>query len=606
MILNQGLCSVSAAVGRGTLDDMSVGARELEFLKILGAGGFGEVYLANLHGRDRFVRRVAVKLLLQEHKSEELLRRHRDEARLLGLLHHDHIVQVLELTEIEGRPAVVMEYVQGVDLAEILEAGEKFTARAALEVVRAVASALDAAWSSGSPVDGRPLRVIHRDIKPANVLLTASGSVKVLDFGIARGDFDRDGKTKSGMWGTPHFMAPEMWLGGEQSPGLDTYALGVTFLDLLTGGDNDRPPLEEGRYARHWDAKTGQLPEEIREFCLGMLRYNAEDRLTHRELVEGASRLLDGAVGESLAMLATRMVPVILAARVQSNEPLRLRRVTLDSPSLVSPPLEAHRSDSSNGIGWMVGMGGLAVAGLVSLLAVGLVGGMWWWQDQRAPAAPVAELTDPGTTPDPEKVGEVGPPGTAVAGTGGPGPAAGTLPGSPPGITVPNGAGTNGSPQPGTTPGGATGGSKPLPDSAPTPAPNGASGVGAQKSAGKAGSAGTSATTPTVVIEPEEPPKEPPPQAPPPPKEAPAAAPTARKVSFVGAKGWTVSMPGGPTFLSPAAVNLSPGLYRLTIAPPSLPEWKDKAPFGCTVEVYPSSVGSTQEVRLNDLTTSCR
>ncbi|HNC97768.1 MAG TPA: serine/threonine-protein kinase, partial [Myxococcota bacterium] len=162
---------------------MGAGTRELEFLKVLGAGGFGEVYLANLHGRDRFVRRVAVKLLLEEHKSEELLRRHRDEARLLGLLHHDHIVQVLELTEIEGRPAVVMEYVQGVDLAEILEAGEKFTQRAALEVVRAVASALDAAWSSGSPVDGRPLRVIHRDIKPANVLLTASGSVKVLDFG---------------------------------------------------------------------------------------------------------------------------------------------------------------------------------------------------------------------------------------------------------------------------------------------------------------------------------------------------------------------------------------------------------------------------------------
>ncbi|HNH50568.1 MAG TPA: serine/threonine-protein kinase, partial [Myxococcota bacterium] len=313
---------------------MGAGTRELEFLKVLGAGGFGEVYLANLHGRDRFVRRVAVKLLLQEHKSEELLRRHRDEARLLGLLHHDHIVQVLELTEIEGRPAVVMEYVQGVDLAEILEAGEKFTQRAALEVVRAVASALDAAWSSGSPVDGRPLRVIHRDIKPANVLLTASGSVKVLDFGIARGDFDRDGKTKSGMWGTPHFMAPEMWLGGEQSPGLDTYALGVTFLDLLTGGDSDRPPLEEGRYARHWDMKTGQLPEEVREFCLSMLRYNAEDRPTHRELVEGANRLLEGAVGESLAMLAARMVPVILAARVQSQEPLRLRRVTLDSPTL--------------------------------------------------------------------------------------------------------------------------------------------------------------------------------------------------------------------------------------------------------------------------------
>lgn len=601
MILNPVVLPVSAAVGRGTLCDMSAGARELEFLKILGAGGFGEVYLANLHGRDRFVRRVAVKLLLEEHKSEELLRRHRDEARLLGLLHHDHIVQVLELTEIEGRPAVVMEYVQGVDLAEILEVGEKFTTRAALEVVRAVASALDAAWSSGSPVDGRPLRVIHRDIKPANVLVTASGSVKVLDFGIARGDFDRDGKTKSGMWGTPHFMAPEMWLGGEQSPGLDTYALGVTFLDLLSGGDNDRPPLEEGRYARHWDMKTGQLPEEIREFCLGMLRYNAEDRLTHRELVDGASRLLDGAVGESLAMLAARMVPVILAARVQSNEPLRLRRVTLDGPSLAAQPLETQRAESTNGIGWMVGMGGLAVAGAVSVLAVGLVGGMWWWQDQRAPEAPVAVLTDPGARPEPEKAGDVGPPGTGAAGTDGPGVAAVTLPGSPTGSTVPNGAGANGSPQPGTTPGGATGSRTTPPGSAPTPTPNGASGANAQKSPGKDGSAGTSATTPTVVIEPVEPPKEPPPQAPPP-KEA----PTARKVSISGARGWTVSVPGGPSFASPGAVNLSPGLYRLTIAPPSFPEWEGKDSFVCTVEVYPSSVGSTQEVRLNDATASCR
>jgi eukaryotic-like serine/threonine-protein kinase len=581
---------------------MGAGTRELEFLKVLGAGGFGEVYLANLHGRDRFVRRVAVKLLLQEHKSEELLRRHRDEARLLGLLHHDHIVQVLELTEIEGRPAVVMEYVQGVDLAEILEAGEKFTQRAALEVVRAVASALDAAWSSSSPVDGRPLRVIHRDIKPANVLLTASGSVKVLDFGIARGDFDRDGKTKSGMWGTPHFMAPEMWLGGEQSPGLDTYALGVTFLDLLTGGDSDRPPLEEGRYARHWEMKTGQFPEEIRDFCLSMLRYNAEDRPTHRELVEGSNKLLEGAVGESLAMLAARMVPVILAGRVQSQEPLRLRRVTLDSPTLTPQPAEDHRTDSTNGIGWMVGMGGLAVAGSVSLLAVGLVGGMWWWQGQREPVASVVETTDPAPPPDPGK---------------GPG-AGGTDAGTTPGTTAPGG--TQGAPTvpppggsapstPGAPPGGTTASASGSPGGSP---PTAGAGSTPDKMAAKAGSTGTTTApgpaTPTVVVVPVEPPKEvvPPKEPEPAPKEVAPAAPSTRKVSFVGARGWKVAVPGGPTFPSPGVVNLSPGLYSLSISPPTLPEWKDKVPFTCSVEVYASSAGTTQEIRLNDATTSCR
>ncbi len=136
--------------------------RKIEFVEALGRGGFGAVYLANMRGRDNFAQRIAVKVLHEDlGENEDVVGRQRDEARLLGQLNHDHIVKVFDLLEIQGRPAVLMEYVPGVDASKLLQSGS-IPPRAVLEIVSATASALHAAHTTVSPFTGHPFILTRR------------------------------------------------------------------------------------------------------------------------------------------------------------------------------------------------------------------------------------------------------------------------------------------------------------------------------------------------------------------------------------------------------------------------------------------------------------
>lgn len=333
---------------------MEAATRQLEFVRVLGRGGFGTVYLARLHGRDHFVRPVAVKVLRDAGREPSLFARQRDEARLLGRLSHPGIVQVIDLAEVDGRPAVVMEYVEGVDLGTVARAeaaaGRPLAERAVIELVAGVAAALDAAWDSPSPVDGRPLRVIHRDIKPGNLLLTAHGAVKVLDFGIARAEVEREGTTGTAFYGTVAYMGPEFWRQEPIGPAYDLYALGVTALELATGRPPERPPAEAARYAEWLEGRLADLPDAtgpLAALLRAALRFTPAHRPSAAELHEWALQAADVAPGESLARLGRRVVPALLAAAGGSTalEPLP-ERVSLDpgpagDPPLPSPPAAA-------------------------------------------------------------------------------------------------------------------------------------------------------------------------------------------------------------------------------------------------------------------------
>ncbi|MEN9787840.1 MAG: hypothetical protein RLZZ299_3104 [Pseudomonadota bacterium] len=298
--------------------------RTLRFHALLGRGGFGAVYLATLHGAAGFRRRVAIKLLHAELETQEDLRaRQRDEARLLGLLHHPALVAVLELASVGRRPAVVMEYVEAVDLVTLAGAlpSRRIPLRALATLIAVVADVLDSAWRARDPDDGRALRVVHRDIKPSNLLLTADGQVKVLDFGIARFEAaDREGRTTRLVLGTPRYMAPESWDGGPPDHALDVYALGVTAWELWTGRGWQRSPdraHHERQIAEAAALHTG-LPPALDALFAAMVAWDPARRPSardvHTALVAWSSRAASSG-GDPLPTLAARHVPPLRAAR---------------------------------------------------------------------------------------------------------------------------------------------------------------------------------------------------------------------------------------------------------------------------------------------------
>ncbi len=337
----------------------------IDVREVLGVGGFGAVYLAKVLDDSGLDRTVAIKVLSGEMANlGDIAGRQRDEARLLALLNHPAIVKVYDLREIDGRPVVFMEYVDGVDCSVALKSvalkpvegkNQGLPARSVFEIVATVASALDAAWntvinvgdadpqqrpgarggSAARPVSGtRTLQVVHRDIKPANLLLGRYGGVKVLDFGVARSEAEsREGLTASMQFGTTRYMAPEQWLYGRAGRAVDIYALGVTLVELLTGGQLIRAPLQPERFAAHLDSVLSVLPsvdwdratrQALDDLVRGMFAFHEDERMVAADVQEQALALAERAPGEGLARFAPRVVPGLMAERAakMKDQPL--------------------------------------------------------------------------------------------------------------------------------------------------------------------------------------------------------------------------------------------------------------------------------------------
>ena len=189
--------------------------------KELGKGGFATVYRALQPALNRH---VAIKILHPEYvRDQRALRRFKREALAVARLNHPNIVTVFDYGEHEGRAYLVMEYIEGSTLKGRL--GKPVTYAAALELVTAVASALDYAHSKA---------LVHRDIKPANILFTQEGRIVLSDFGIVRLADDKSSLTR-GVIGTPYYMSPEQALGREVDGRSDLYSLGIVLFEMFTG-----------------------------------------------------------------------------------------------------------------------------------------------------------------------------------------------------------------------------------------------------------------------------------------------------------------------------------------------------------------------------------
>jgi WD40 repeat protein len=264
-----------------------------EILGVVGRGGMGVVYKAR---HLALKRTVALKMILAGGLAGPSdLARFRVEALAIARLQHPNIVQIHEIGEADGQPYCALEFVEGSSLAQKLVGGP-LPLKDAARLVEALARAMQLAHSRN---------VVHRDLKPANVLLTAEGTPKVSDFGLARRLDSDSGETQSGaVLGTPSYMAPEQASGRthEAGPAADVYALGGILYACLTG----RPPFRGATMLETLDQVRIQEPvppsrwrarvsPDLEKVCLKCLRKEPEKRYASAaELADELGRFLRG------------------------------------------------------------------------------------------------------------------------------------------------------------------------------------------------------------------------------------------------------------------------------------------------------------------------
>ncbi len=196
-----------------------------EIQEVIGYGGMGVVYKARhlVTGEIRAIKQLHGHFVL----NEQIRRRFLEEAKIIGHLDHENIIKVYELLEDSGNLYMIMEYVDGKPLSDVIgkETGPIPSSRA-IEIVKQVSKGLGYAHAN---------KLVHRDIKPANILLDSAGKAKIADFGIAK-VIDKTQHTAVGtMMGTIAYMSPEQIEGKEIDHRADIYSLGITLYEMLAG-----------------------------------------------------------------------------------------------------------------------------------------------------------------------------------------------------------------------------------------------------------------------------------------------------------------------------------------------------------------------------------
>jgi len=217
--------------------DFPVVRGEFNLLRKIGEGGMAEVFLAERGGDEGFRTMVALKRLHSGFSLDQyFIRQLVAEARLLGQLQHNNIVRVHDFRRIEDEHFIVMEYIDGIDLAQAIhvhrEHGLTIPSSVFFHLALCICEALDYAHSA-TDLNGKPMELIHRDIKPSNVLISQRGAVKLTDFGIAR--VADSTHTGSVVKGTANYMSPEQASGEQElTPASDIFSLGAVFWEALT------------------------------------------------------------------------------------------------------------------------------------------------------------------------------------------------------------------------------------------------------------------------------------------------------------------------------------------------------------------------------------
>jgi eukaryotic-like serine/threonine-protein kinase len=346
----------------------------------LGSGGMASVHLA----RDEELERpVAIKLLAVPLSADPAFReRFLREAKLAARLSHPNVVSVFDTGEHEGRPFIVMEWVDGETLADLLHRQGALPVGEALGLARQAAAGLAHAHAAG---------LVHRDVKPHNLLLTVDGTVKIADFGIARAA-ELTGLTEAGtVLGTAAYLAPEQFAGEVVAETADVYGLGAVVYQMLAGRTPRRvESLDDLARTRADEPITPlhelrpEVPAAIEAAVMRALAVRPPDRQADaaqlgRELTEdfvAPSHEVDAHDTAATAVIPPERTELV----AQSHTVERV----------AGPPAVASRRVPR--AAWAIG-----AAVLVLVLAVA---GALWARDEEPPASPAPARIDPGETPE--------------------------------------------------------------------------------------------------------------------------------------------------------------------------------------------------------------
>ncbi len=346
-----------------------------EIGRLLGRGGMAEVHL----GRDtRLGRSVAVKMLRPDFARDPSFQvRFRREAHSAASLNHPAVVAVYDTGEDEfaGNPVpyIVMEYVEGSTLRDLVGSGSKLVPERALEIVDGVLAALAYSHQQG---------IVHRDIKPANVMLTRTGDVKVMDFGIARAmdDIGATMTATSAVIGTAQYLSPEQARGEQVDTRSDLYSTGCLLYELLTGRPpfvGDSPVSVAYQHVREDPVPPSQLdPDVPRSADTIVLKALAKDR-------DDRYQTADEMRADIAAAQAGRPVTAVVPLPVSESAQTATRTTVLPGTTTL-PAVEGRRraepappeGRSGRAFGYTVlGIAVLSVFVIAALIARSLIGG---------------------------------------------------------------------------------------------------------------------------------------------------------------------------------------------------------------------------------------
>jgi eukaryotic-like serine/threonine-protein kinase len=322
-------------------------------IRPLGSGGMATVFLAE---DTRLGRRVAVKRL-HAHSPDDMALRFKREAKLGASMNHPNLVSVFDTVTDDEGVLIVMEYVEGLNLAETIRREGRLEPRRAIAILRGAAAALDEAHRQG---------VVHRDVKPANILIGRGDTAKLADLGIGKATEGTRITREGSVLGTPSYMAPEQLEGGTAGPPADIYALAAVAFEALAGvkAVAGKTPVEiahkvaAGPPPDLRDAWAAAPEEAAMVLQRGMARDPGERPPT-------AGRLIDE-LEDSLAPLLGEPTPSTAPLRHEPT-PAAAHRATLPPSFPASRTVYGTRSKRS----WLP-----VAAILAGMLAIGIVIGL--------------------------------------------------------------------------------------------------------------------------------------------------------------------------------------------------------------------------------------